>query len=139
MIWFQSVSIEQLNERSTKDMTHFLEMEFTEIGEDYLKGKMPVTDKIRQPMGIVHGGAYVSFAETLGSLAANLCIDLSKSYAVGLNIFSNHLKSCSKGTLFGEAKAVHIGKSTQVWEIQIFNDDFKLLNVSRLTMMIKDR
>lgn len=139
MIWFQPVDIQQLNNSSTQDMTHFLEMEFTEIGDDYLKGKMPVTDKIRQPMGIVHGGAYVSFAETLGSLAANLCLDLSTSYAVGLNIFSNHLKSCSRGTLFGEAKAVHIGKSTQVWEIHIFDDTNKLLNVSRLTMMVKDR
>ena len=87
-------------------------------------------------MGLLHGGAHVVLAETLGSTAANLCLDVTKEYALGLDINSNHLKSARSGFVYGTAKPIHIGAKTQVWEIKIVDDKQQLLNISRLTMMV---
>ena len=114
-IWKIPVTVEMLNNRTYKDMTTFLGIEFTEIGEDYVCGKMPVDERTRQPFGILHGGAHVVLAETLGSMAANFCIDPSVGHAVGLDINSNHLKSIREGWVYGTARPVHIGAATQVW------------------------
>jgi 1,4-dihydroxy-2-naphthoyl-CoA hydrolase len=90
-------------------------------------------------MGILHGGAHVVLAETLGSMAANLCLDWSKNYAVGLDINSNHLKSIKSGWVIGIAKPIHIGRQTHVWEIKISDESNNLLNISRLTMMVMEK
>jgi 1,4-dihydroxy-2-naphthoyl-CoA hydrolase len=135
-IWIIPVSADLLTKNRANDMTRHLGIEFTEVGEDFLSGKMPVDERTRQPFGILHGGAHVVLAETLGSVAANLTLDPAKSYAVGLDINSNHLKSVREGWVHGTAKPIHLGGKTQVWEIKICNDQGELLNISRLTMFV---
>lgn len=117
-------------------MPGHLEIEYTEIGEDYICGKMPVSPKTRQPMGILHGGASVVLAETLGSVGSFLSIDNNQFYAVGLEINSNHVRSVKEGFVYGKAQAVHLGKTTHIWDIRITNEEGKLVNISRLTMAV---
>lgn len=119
-------------------VTH-LGIEFTGIGDDFLEATMPVDHRTTQPMGLLHGGANVALAETLGSLAASLTVDQEKQVVVGLEINANHLKSVRSGKVKGIAKPIHIGKSTQVWEIKIFNEAEQLCCISRLTMAILDK
>ena len=119
-------------------VTH-LGIEFTGIGDDFLEATMPVDHRTIQPMGLLHGGANVALAETLGSVAASLTVDPEKQMVVGLEINANHLKSVRSGKVKGIAKPIHIGKSTQVWEIKIFNESEQLCCISRLTMAILDK
>lgn len=135
-IWKIPVTAEMLNNNKHEDMVAHLGIEFTEVGEDFVAGKMPVDHRTRQPFGILHGGAHVVLAETLGSVAANLVIDNTKAHAVGLDINSNHLKSIREGYVYGVAKPIHIGGTTQVWEIKISDEKGILLNISRLTMFV---
>jgi 1,4-dihydroxy-2-naphthoyl-CoA hydrolase len=135
-IWKIPVTADLLTKNRANDMTRHLGIEFTEVGEDFLSGKMPVDERTRQPFGILHGGAHVVLAETLGSVAANLTLDPAKSYAVGLDINSNHLRSVREGWVHGTAKPIHLGGKTQVWEIKICNEQGELLNISRLTMFV---
>lgn len=136
-IWFRDdITIELLNNRGHNTLVQHLGIEYTAIGNDYISAKMPVDERTRQPMGILHGGAHVALAESLGSLGANLCLDNQKEYAVGLDINSNHIKSVDKGFVLGTARPIHLGKKTQVWEIKIYNEKDQLLNISRLTMMV---
>ncbi len=116
-----------------------LGMEFTEIGPDYLCGKMPVDHRTHQPMGLLHGGASAALAETLGSVAGLMQVDSDKQACVGLEINANHLKSVRQGYVFGKATAVHIGKKTQVWDIRITTENGSLVCVSRLTLAVLDR
>jgi len=111
----------------------------TEIGDDYLKGTMAVDHRTVQPMGILHGGASVALAETLGSIAANLVVDDAKKYCVGLDINANHIRSANSGMVTGTAKPLHIGSSTQVWGIEIVDEKNRLVCISRLTMAVLDR
>lgn len=138
-IWKIPVTAELLNKNRANDMTRHLGIEFTEVGEDFISGKMPVDERTRQPFGILHGGAHVVLAETLGSVGANLTLDPAKSYAVGLDINSNHLKSVREGWVHGTAKPIHLGGKTQVWEIKICNEQGELLNISRLTMFVVNK
>lgn len=117
-------------------MISHIGIEVTEIGDDFLKGRMPVDERTKQPAGILHGGASVALAETLGSMAANLCIDTEKYYCVGLDINSNHIRIMKEGYVYGVAKPLHLGQKTQVWEIKITDEKDRLVNVSRLTMAI---
>ena len=119
-------------------VTH-LGIEFTGIGDDFLEATMPVDHRTIQPMGLLHGGANVALAETLGSLAASLTVDQEKQAVVGLEINANHLKSVRSGKVKGIAKPIHLGKSTQVWEIKIFNEADQLCCISRLTMAILNK
>lgn len=135
-IWKIPVTAEILNTNTKSTMVTHLGIEFTEVGEDFLAGKMPVDDRTRQPYGILHGGAHVVLAETLGSTAANLVLEPGSGHAVGLDINSNHIKSIREGYVHGVAKPIHIGGTTQVWEIKISNEAGELLNVSRLTMFV---
>jgi 1,4-dihydroxy-2-naphthoyl-CoA hydrolase len=135
-IWKVQVTAEELNANKNEDMVSYLGIEFTEVGEDFISGKMPVDHRTRQPFGILHGGAHVVLAETLGSLAANLVIEPNKGHAVGLDINSNHLKSIKEGYVYGVARPIHIGGATQVWEIRISDENNNLLNISRLTMFV---
>jgi 1,4-dihydroxy-2-naphthoyl-CoA hydrolase len=120
-------------------MTDFLDIRFTQIGEDFLEASMPVTDKTKQPLGLLHGGANVVLAETLGSVAATLTVDTSRQHCVGLEINANHLKSVREGLVRGVTKPIHLGKKTQVWEIKIYNGHDELTCISRITMAIIDK
>jgi len=137
-IWFQTSSIEKLKERHKDTLINHLDIQLTEIGDDYLCGEMPVDHRTVQPMGILHGGASVALAETLGSVAANLVVDRSKKACVGLEINANHLKSVRSGKVIGTARPIHIGSSTQVWSIEIRNEAGQLTCISRITMAVLD-
>ncbi len=129
-------SLEDLNAMTKDTMVEHLGIRFTEVGDDYLKGVMPVDKRHHQPFGILHGGASVAFAETLGSLGAQLSLDSPKSYCVGLEINANHIRSVRSGQVSGTARPLHRGKSTQVWEIKIEDEQGRLVCVSRLTMAV---
>ena len=133
------ISVDSLNEFSKGCMVSHVGIEFTEVGKEYLVAKMPVDDRTRQPLGLLHGGANVVLAETLGSVAASLLLNPAEKYAVGLEINANHLKSARTGYVFGKCSPIHIGKGTHVWEIRITNEDEKLICVSRITMAILDQ
>jgi len=120
-------------------MAGHLGIEFTEVGPDYLCGRMPVDERTRQPFGILHGGASAALAETLGSVASTLCLDLSEQYPVGLEINANHIRPVESGYVYGTAKAVHLGRRTHIWDIQIVNEAGKRVCVSRLTVMVVNR
>ncbi len=111
-------------------------IELTEITKNGIGGKMPVDHRTTQPMGLLHGGASCVLAESLGSIGAHLVVDIQKFYCVGLEINANHLRSVTKGNVFGFATPIHLGKSTQVWNISIHDDRNKLVCISRLTMAV---
>jgi 1,4-dihydroxy-2-naphthoyl-CoA hydrolase len=136
MIWFREYTIAELNELCKNNMGEHIGIEFTEIGDNYLKASMPVDNRTKQPMGLLHGGASVALAETLGSVAATMCVNPERYSCVGLEINANHIRSVTKGLVVGTAKSIHIGKSTQVWEIKIESETGKLLCVSRITMAV---
>ena len=118
-------------------MISHIEIEIIEVGNNYIKGTMPVNKNTKQPFGLLHGGASVTLAETLGSIAANMCIEENKN-AVGLEINANHLKAVRDGFVEGTAKIIHLGKLTQVWEIRITNKD-QMTCISRLTMAVIEK
>ena len=134
-----SLTLEMLNKMSAKTMVEHIGIEFTRIGEDFIEARMPVDHRTHQPLGLLHGGASVSLAETLGSVAATCCVDMSKQYCVGLDINANHIKSVREGFVTGITKPIHIGKKTQVWEIKITNEQQELVCISRITMAVIDR
>lgn len=136
MIFTGNLSLDFLNEWSENTMVSHLGIRFTEIGDDYLVATMPVTDKTKQPLGLLHGGANVVLAETLGSVAATLTVDREKQYCVGLEINANHLKPVREGSVKGIATPIHLGQSTQVWEIRIYTASEQLSCISRITMAI---
>lgn len=135
-IWFKPLSIEDLKD-SAVNMDKNLEIEFTEIGDDYIIAKMPVIEKTKQPYGILHGGASCVLAESLGSTAAALSMDSEKKYPVGIEINANHLSSPTEGFVYAKAMPVHIGGSTSVWNIDITDDAGKRVCYSRFTAMHK--
>lgn len=139
MVFPPDLSLDSLNDLGKNTMTDFLGIEFTKIGEDYLEATMPVSDKTKQPLGLLHGGANVVLAETLGSIAATLTVNAEKQFCVGLEINANHLKSVREGLVTGIAKPIHIGKKTQVWEIKIYNSQAELTCISRITLAIIDK
>ena len=127
---------EELTAFGQASMGGHLGMEFLEVGPDYLVGRMPVDERTKQPFGILHGGASVALAETLGSVAASLCIDPQEEIAVGLEINANHIRSARSGWVIGRAEKVHIGRQTQVWQITIRDEHEHLICISRITMAI---
>jgi len=137
-IWKREYSLEELNRMSQGNMVGHLGIEFTGIGPDFLRGRMPVDERTRQPAGLLHGGASAALAETLGSFAANLVRtpDGSMGSCVGLEINANHLRGVRSGWVIGETRPLHLGRSTQVWEIRITDEDARLVSVSRLTMAV---
>jgi 1,4-dihydroxy-2-naphthoyl-CoA hydrolase len=135
----EGLTIEMLNKQSANTMVEQIGIEFTAIGDDFLEARMPVDKRTHQPFGLLHGGASVALAETLGSMAAACCIDLSKQFCVGLEINANHIKGVRNGYVKGTTKPVHIGKKTQVWEIRITNDKDELVCISRITMAVLDK
>ena len=138
MIWFRPYTLEQVHFKR-ESLASQLAIEFIELGADYLKGRMPVDDRTRQPYGILHGGASVALAETLGSVAAGLVIDPDKFQAVGQEINANHVRAVAEGFVIGTTRPLHIGKRSQVWDIRILNEQDKLVCVSRITMAVLEK
>ncbi|SBV37526.1 putative esterase [uncultured Stenotrophomonas sp.] len=130
------VSLEELNRLSQGTLIDHLGIVFTAAGDDWLQATMPVDQRTRQPYGLLHGGASVVLAETLGSSAGNLCVDTATQVCVGLEINANHLRATRTGTVTGTARAVHVGRTTQVWDIRIENEAGKPVCVSRLTLAV---
>ena len=138
-IWKQDFTLEGLDNMSANTLVETFDIKFTDFGDDYLVAAMPVTHKNVQPMRILHGGASVALAETVGSIASVLCLTDPVAYQpVGLDINANHLRSVREGgKVFAKVSPIHIGKKTHVWHIDITNEDGALTCVSRLTMMIR--
>lgn len=134
-----NIKLEELTMFGQNSMQDHLGIEFLELGSDYIKARMPVDNRTKQPFGILHGGASVALAETLGSIASAATLDLNKKACVGLEINANHIRSVSDGFVYGTARPFHIGGSTQVWEIKITDEKDRLVCVSRITMMVIDR
>ncbi len=138
-IFNPGITIESLNKLSANTMVSHLGIEFTQIGDDFIEAKMPVDTRTQQPLGLLHGGASVTLAETLGSVAATCCLDRETQYCVGLEINANHVKSAKHGFVLGTTKPIHIGKKTHVWEIRIVNEQNELICISRITMAVIDK
>lgn len=138
-IWFKTFSLQELNLRGKNTLSDFMGIEFIEIGEDTLTATMPVNERARQPIGILHGGANVVLAETVASTAANIVVDISKQYCVGLEINANHIRSVREGTIKAVTTPIHLGRSTQIWEIKIFNEAEKITCISRMTASVLTR
>lgn len=138
-IWRMQSTPEELMERSRNTLAAHLGIRVTEIGPDYLRATMPVNPHTHQPTGILHGGASVALAETVGSLAANLCVDMQTSVCVGQEINANHVRSVASGLVTATARPYHIGGRSQVWGIEIRDENDKLVCVSRLTMAVLER
>jgi 1,4-dihydroxy-2-naphthoyl-CoA hydrolase len=135
-IWFKPYTINDIQWMLKDNMCEAIGIEITEITPDSIKGTMPVDHRTVQPMKILHGGASVALAETLGSVASNLIVDNSKYACVGLDINANHLRPANTGYVTGEAKAIHIGRKTHVWSIEIKNEKGQMVCISRLTMAV---
>ena len=136
MIWKSIRSVQELNSGRVGTLLEHLGIEFTEIGDDFVCGTMPVDERTRQPYGLLHGGASVALAETLGSMGAAMCVDAAEYQCVGQEINANHLRAARSGLVTGTARPVHVGGRSQVWTIDITNDAGKLVCTSRLTIAI---
>jgi 1,4-dihydroxy-2-naphthoyl-CoA hydrolase len=136
-IWFENYTVEMLNGAVIKNtLLETLKISFTEIGKENLVAKMPVSPLTHQPLGVLHGGASVALAESVGSTAANLVLNRNKNYAVGQSINANHLRSKKDGWVYAEAVPVFLGKRSQVWRIDIRDEENELICVTRLTMAV---
>jgi 1,4-dihydroxy-2-naphthoyl-CoA hydrolase len=135
-IWYRPYTLEEIQLTSSASMASHLDIRFTEIGPDFLRGTMPVDSRTLQPFGLLHGGASVTLAETLGSVASNCCIDSPRFYCVGQEINANHIRSARQGRVTGTARPLHLGSRSQVWDIRIEDDQGRLTCVSRLTMSV---
>jgi 1,4-dihydroxy-2-naphthoyl-CoA hydrolase len=139
-IWYDpAITAEQINPIGNGNMAEYLGIEITEVGEDYLKATMPVDHRTRQPYGLLHGGASVVLAETLGSVGAAFVVDRSKYDCVGLEINANHIRGVREGIVTGIARPIHIGKTTQVWDIRIHDGRDKIICISRITVAVLKR
>lgn len=137
IIWHNKhLSIEDLQKPQEHGLAAHLGMEFTALGPDYLEGTMPVDHRTKQPAGLLHGGASVALAETLGSVGAWLTVDPQHHHVVGLEVNANHVRSARSGHVTGVARPLHRGRSTQVWDIRISDMEGKLVCISRLTVAI---
>lgn len=134
-----AITLESLNKMSDNTLAANLGIEFTAIGEDFIEAKMPVDHRTHQPMGLLHGGASLALAETMGSVAAWASVNTEVQYCVGLEINANHIKSVTDGFVIGIVRPLHIGKKTHVWEIKISNEKQQLVCISRITIAVIDK
>ncbi|MGL5030471.1 MAG: hotdog fold thioesterase [Aeromonas sp.] len=134
-IWRKPVSLDELNATSVNTLMAHLEIVYTAVGPNWLEATMPVDSRTHQPLGMLHGGASVVLAETLGSLAANLAVGLD-SYCVGLEVNANHVRAKRDGVVTGRCSPLHLGATTQVWQIEILDEQKRLVCTSRLTMAV---
>jgi 1,4-dihydroxy-2-naphthoyl-CoA hydrolase len=135
----QKIDVDALNRLSKNTLAEHIGIEFTSAGDDYIEAKMPVDSRTHQPFGLLHGGASVALAETLGSVAATCCVDQVKQFCVGLEINANHIRGIKSGYVKGTTRPVHVGKKTQVWEIRIVNEKEELVCMSRITLAVLDK
>lgn len=129
--------IEVLNAQREGCVVGHLGIELTELGADFLRGRMPVDERTKQPYGLLHGGSSALLAETLASMAANLCMEEGAGQAVGLELNCNHVRAMSSGWVVGTARPLHVGRSTQVWDIRIEDEQGRLVCASRLTLAVR--
>lgn len=139
MINTEIFTLEKLNKMNENTIVSHLNIKITNVGKDFVEGVMPVDNTTKQLHGILHGGASVVLAETLGSIASNICLDYNKQYSVGIEVNANHLKSVTSGYVKGIAKPLKIGRKIHVWEIHIYNEDDDLACVSRLTLAVLNK
>lgn len=133
------MTVAAINQMGEGTLAANLGIEFTEVGADFMCARMPVDSRTLQPYGLLHGGASIALAETMGSVASTALIDLSVQAAVGVDINGNHLRPIKVGYVFGTVRPIHIGRRTHVWEIKIQDEEGRLVNISRLTMMVVQR
>ncbi len=138
-IWFRQFTLDEVRKFQHDTMGEHLGVEIVDIGPDYLEAKMPVDHRTMQPDRILHGGASVALAETLGSVGGTMCIDRARFQIVGQEINANHLRPATGGHVTGRAKPIHLGRRSQVWNIDITDDRKRLICVSRLTIAILER
>jgi 1,4-dihydroxy-2-naphthoyl-CoA hydrolase len=139
-IWFKKDwNIDKLNQFGVNTMNELIGIRFIEVGENFLKAVMPVDNRTRQAYGLLHGGASVTLAETLGSVASIMVVDPEQFYCVGVEINANHLRSAKEGVVTGTAIPLHLGLSSHVWEIKILDKNDKLICASRLTVYVKKK
>ncbi|MEO6365333.1 MAG: hotdog fold thioesterase [Luteimonas sp.] len=139
MLFREGISLDALNAMSRGTLMEPLDIRFTELGPDYLRGTMPVDARTLQPYGLLHGGASVALAETLGSTAGGLCVESDTHGVVGIEINANHLRGVREGLVTGTARALHVGRSTQVWDIRIEDQRGRLACIARLTLAVVQR
>jgi len=136
-IWFKKdLTIADISLLGKQSMSDYIGIEWKELGEDFLKASMPVDHRTKQPYGLLHGGASCVLAESIGSLASAMVVNHSRYYCVGLEINANHIRSARDGFVTGIARPLHIGSSTHVWDIKIYDGNEKLVCVSRLTVAV---
>jgi 1,4-dihydroxy-2-naphthoyl-CoA hydrolase len=138
-IWFQTIHLDDLNQRGANTMSDFLGIVFTKVGPDFLIATMPASPRTRQPLGIIHGGASVVLAETIASTAANMAVDFAQYYCVGLEINANHIRSVRDGIVQAITRPIHLGRTTQVWSIEITNEQGQTTCSSRMTACVLER
>ena len=138
-IWRSLQTLDALNSASERTLIRHLGIVFTEVGDDFIRGTMPVDERTWQPAGLLHGGASMVLAETLGSMGGNMCVDRSLHLCVGQEINANHVRSARQGHVTGTARPAHLGGRTQVWTIDIISDAKDLVCVSRLTLAVVKR
>jgi 1,4-dihydroxy-2-naphthoyl-CoA hydrolase len=138
-IWFKLLTLERLQQWVPHSLIENLGIQFIEVGNDYLRASMPVDERTIQLHGCLHGGASCVLAETIGSTGAHFCVDPALNLCVGLEINVNHVKSVQSGLVVATARPLHLGKSTQIWDIQIRDNDQKLIAVSRLTVAVLEK
>jgi 1,4-dihydroxy-2-naphthoyl-CoA hydrolase len=139
LIPYKAINISQLNEIGRNTLAQHLAMEVTSVGEDYITMRMPVNSNVHQPLGMLHGGAVAALAENVASLAGNLVVNSQGKACLGLSLNTNHLKSARDGYVYATARPIHLGRSTQVWEVETKNEEDALLNVCRMTLAVVDR
>ncbi|CAH0536871.1 hotdog fold thioesterase [Vibrio marisflavi] len=135
-IWKRDIDLNVLNETSKNTLIEHLQIQYTDFDDNSISATMPVCSFTHQPLGMLHGGASVVLAETLGSVAANFCVE-SGAYCVGLDINANHIRSMRNGLVIGKAEPLHLGVTTQVWQINITDERDRLVCTSRLTVAVK--
>lgn len=135
-IWFDEFPLSLVREHSKNTLIAQLGIEFIEAGEDYLTARMPVDARTHQPAGMLHGGASVALAETLASWGAAFTVDREKNHCVGLEINANHVRAVSSGWVIGTGRPLHLGRTTQLWEVRIVDEQNRLVCVSRVTMAV---
>jgi 1,4-dihydroxy-2-naphthoyl-CoA hydrolase len=138
-IWFFKPGLAELNQRMQGTLLDLLNIRFTGIGDDYIEAQMSVSPDLHQPDGLVHGGAFVALAESVGSVGAFLTRDPEKFSSVGIEINANHIKSVRQGMVYATGRPLHLGKTTQVWQVEMRNDRLELVSISRMTIAIIER
>jgi len=138
-IWFKEFTLQELEQAGRQTLVEHLGMVITEAGDDYLSARMPVDHRTKQPAGLLHGGASVALAETLGSFASYLCVNPKLFYCVGLEINANHVRPVTNGFVTGTARPLHLGRRTHLWEIKITDEKNRLICASRITLAVLEK